>query len=497
VRLINVCISKIITTGFLSLSFVTISYNMDVPYERNVTTLLTTIISNVVTITLLGIYKPIKHGAAKPAKNENQNENENENENNNDPSNEKGEGTHDPSNENSESARDLPQKNNGNISGSSTENDGNAPSSSAENDENINNSSMENGAIVPDSSTYMESFMFQLTHPIGIIHDASKALCSLISGVSLGMSYKYIRLLADTSYYINYETKEKLDAELERRAKKEVEKTENDKEIGKNTQVENDSDTEKLVPKVPPTSDTINTTKLPTLWLPSKWSEFVLKEEKGLKLYAPPEKDYISDPAFDGFYSVKSGMGCLFGAVQCTSTILISCLRLKNMDMLHTMDVLSMYTSYLLLCVVISVSFEPAYYCKPVVCIPVEELDRYTKLDKRNRLIQVLQKVFGGRVGRFLIDFLLFAPVGLMIALLIYINLYITLLWLLSVVSVSIAATASVITLIARPFSSSKIIPYTLVVLILGPLIALVTFSCLYATAEQRYPSSANWLPHF
>jgi hypothetical protein len=85
--------------------------------------------------------------------------------------------------------------------------------------------------------------------------------------------------------------------------------------------------------------------------------------------HAPPEEVYISDPTFDRMYSMKSSLGCLFGAVQCISATVMSCMRLQNGDTVHTMDVLPMYTSYLLLCDTTTVLPKPVYDIKPIICI--------------------------------------------------------------------------------------------------------------------------------
>jgi hypothetical protein len=86
-------------------------------------------------------------------------------------------------------------------------------------------------------------------------------------------------------------------------------------------------------------------------------------------MYTLPDETYVSDPIFDGVYSMKSNIGCLFGPVQCVSTIVILCMCSQNIDTVYTMGVLSMYTSCIRFCAVIYVLFRPVYHCIPVVCI--------------------------------------------------------------------------------------------------------------------------------
>jgi hypothetical protein len=137
------------------------------------------------------------------------------------------------------------------------------------------------------------------------------------------------------------------------------------------------------VAKFDTNENNIDSAQLPMLWLPKYWPKKVEKVRGNPRLLTLPDKKYISSPDFDGFYCMKSSMGCLFGAVQCISGVIISCMRLQNINTMHTMDILSMFTSYLLLCMVIYATCDPGYYCKPVVCIPLMEWETYQKLDDR------------------------------------------------------------------------------------------------------------------
>jgi hypothetical protein len=243
----------------------------------------------------------------------------------------------------------------------------------------------------------------------------------------------------------------------------------------------------------------IGSIQLPTLWLPKYWPKKV-KEVKRLRLLTLPAKRYISDPTFDGFYCMKSSMGCLFGAVQCVSAIIMSCMRLQNIDTMHTMDVISMFSSYMLLCMVIHAACGPAYYCKPVVCLPKLQLGIYEKINNElsfRKLRLCIHWFFDKNWAKILVFLLLSTPICLMVILLIYINRNNTLLLSLSIVWILFVAVISpLIFLLCLLFLSEKLfffqatIPPVL-------LIILIVCSCLVVTPEQKYPNSVNWLPHF
>jgi hypothetical protein len=407
---------------------------MDVSYERNVTTLLTTIISNAITITLLGVYKSIKQDTY----------------------------THE----------EL---------------------------------SWESGTIAPSWLSYIDSFFDTLINPIQLVEDTALALCNLIIGMSVGMPFKYIRLLSDASYFIGYNPQDVVDEDkqgvVDEDKQDEREENANLHIDDSQTDVDDDSlESGSLVVVLENYEDSAQA-QLPKVWLPKYWPKKV-KEKNDLRLLYPPPEKFVSDAGFDEFYSVKSSLGCLFGAVQCVSAIVISCIRLQNIDTVHTMDVLSMYTSYMLLCTVIGVSFDPAYYCKPVVCIPIKQLERYTTIGSRlsfRNLRLCIHSFFSLRRGRMLVSILLVAPICLMTALLIYINKNSLLLLSLSTIWIFVTALGSLLLLVPLIFSviPTDIFATVHMVVTLGLLITLIVYSCLNATVEQKYPSSANWLPHF
>jgi hypothetical protein len=242
----------------------------------------------------------------------------------------------------------------------------------------------------------------------------------------------------------------------------------------------------------------IDSTRWPTRWPPKYWPKGAKRVERPL-LLTLPDKRYISDPIFDGMYSMKSSMGCLFGAIQCVSVIVISCIRLHNIDTMHTMDVLSMFTCYLLLCIVIIVACDPSYYCKPVVCIPENKLEIYSKINDGLSFPELRLRVHSffdeDDWGPILVLLLLLIPIFLMAVLLIYINKNDMLLLTLSTVSILFVTTIGPLTkLLEYPF---LLIFLFQAIITLGLFIALVIFSCLNATPEQKYPSNVNWLPHF
>jgi hypothetical protein len=109
-------------------------YNMDVSYERNITTLLTTIISNMITMVLLGIFMEIKEDYNDKAL--------------------------------------LKQKD--------------------------------------DIYSYAASFFVLLGAPLEFVWYTAKALCCLIKGMSVGMPYKYIRLLSNARYFVSFTSQDKL-----------------------------------------------------------------------------------------------------------------------------------------------------------------------------------------------------------------------------------------------------------------------------------------------
>jgi hypothetical protein len=102
-------------------------------------------------------------------------------------------------------------------------------------------------------------------------------------------------------------------------------------------------------------------------------------------------------------------------------------MRSQNIDTVHTVDILSMYTSYLLLCVVIFISFKPAYHCNLIVCIPRKQFKKYRKVSNGLSFVHLRLHIFkhfqhSREWGSLLINFLLLVPICLMIALLVYIN---------------------------------------------------------------------------
>jgi hypothetical protein len=391
---------------------------MDVSCERNVTTLLTTIISNAITITILGICKSIKQEKL----------------------------------------------------------------------------SKESSTVVPSLSAYMITFSILILDPIEIVKDATRALSHLIMRMTLGFPYKYIRLLSDATYFYGYDSQDEKDQD-----KQDGNEDDCTLQIDDDQTLCNDVREKSFY-----ASHRIftNSAQFRMVWLPEYWPEKVREKKPGFHLLVPPDEAYISDPAFDVFFSVKSVMGCVFGIVQCASGIVISCMRLHNINMVHTMDVLSMYTSYILFCTVISVSLSPAYYCKPVVCIPRNQVEKFTTIGSglapRSWRLYIAT-FFAQQPGHALVGFLLFTPVYLLFGLLAYINKSSTL--LLSLSAVWVFASVFGHLLISDPyFERSNLLEILILgpaVVILGLLITLIVYSCLYATTEQRYPSSASWLPHF
>jgi hypothetical protein len=398
---------------------------MDISYERNVTTLLTTIIFNAITIALLGVYEVIKEEFY---------------------------------------TDDIFSK--------------------------------ESGAIFPSLSTYATTFALLLFQPSRYIKDATIALCNLISGMSVGMPYKYIRLLSDATYFIGHDPQENKQDSIKKNSSTHINGNQTNSDgnsLDNNNQTNNGG------------YSLDGHIRLPKVWPPKYRPKKLTVTMERIQLLTPPDEIYISDPTFDGFYSVKSTMSCLFGAVQCTSSILVSCMRLQNMDTVHTMDVLSMYTSYILFCIIIGISFHPSYYCKPVVCLPEAKLKTYTTISNElsSRDLRLCIHSFFNQYhgyGRLLIHSILLIPICLMVSLLVYINRNNTLLLSLSAVWVFLSAIGCVFVMVPD-FSPLERCTYLLALIqapaASGLLVILIVFSCLYATPEQKYPSNVNWLPHF
>jgi hypothetical protein len=389
---------------------------MDVLYERNVVTLLTTIISNIITIVLLGISVGIK--------------------------------TNDYSDEELLKERD-------------------------------------------DIENYVTSFFFLFAFPLFFIVYAASSLSGLIRDLSVGIPYKYIRVLSDARYFIGYDSKDKFDKDQQSCSENNCSQlTEDDKT---NT---DDTSVDRLF-KFDSRESDIDGIRLPTLWLPKYWPERVKKVKRPLMLTLP-DKRYISDPTFDGMYSVKSSKGCLFGVVQCVSGIAMSCMRLQqSIDMMHTMDVVSMLTSYFLLCIIIAAACNPGYYCKPVVCIPRKKLKIYQKLNNKLSYPELRLRIhsfFDKDRAIVLILILLSIPICLMAALLVYINKNNTLLLALSVVWVLVTTVFESLVILLFNDGTAFVLSATAT---LGLFTTLLVCSCLNATPEQKYPSSASWLPHF
>jgi hypothetical protein len=396
-------------------------------FERNVATTLTTIISNIITITLLGINDTIKQEL--------------------------------------QVTKHTPGAN------------GSKPEQSE--------------AVIPLWSTYMDAFLMMLILPIVHVLGATVALCGLIQGISVGMPYKYIRLLSDASIFVGLDSLDDFYEHKQESYSVHIgDQTDNDS-VNSFTTIDTHS------------KGYIDSNRLSTVWLPEYWPEKVQKA-KHQRLLASPDKKYISDPEFDGMYCIKSSAGCLFGAIQCISSILISCMRLQNIDMVHTMDILSIYTSYILICSVISVSCNPSYYWKPVVCIPRDEWDTYRTASSELRfrdLRLTIDLFFNEKIrGRVLIFVLLSIPLCLIFTLMVYINRNNALVLLLS--SFWIFATVfghMIISTICQwngDDPTKPIIPVEAGVM-LGLLIALMSFSSFTATPEQKQLHSAYWLPHF
>jgi hypothetical protein len=352
----------------------------------------------------------------------------------------------------------------------------------------------EEPTIIESILSYLLQFWGILAFPSFYIFFSAYSLFNFIRRMCLGIPYRYIRLLSDARYFASYNTQDEMNNDDEQdNSEESYSGYIGDKQIhSDNAPINSHSQVD--IHK----SD--EDTLLPTVWLPKFWPKYV-KEKKGLQLMAPPDENYISDPTCDKVYSVKSGMGCLFGVVQCVSTMLISSIRLQNMDTVHTMDVISMYTSYILLCTVIGAWFNPTYYFKPIVCIPRNELKKYTTIDskvlfKNLRLrIHSLDEYFWA----LLIGVLLHIPTYSMGALLVYINRNSMLLMSLSVAYISVIVIMPFFILFAYCVHEKVMVLLLVLYLLITPglPIALLVYSCLDATAEQKYPSSASWLPHF
>jgi hypothetical protein len=395
---------------------------MDVLYERNVITLLTTITSNIITFMLLGVSFYVKNSS---------------------------------------------------LFG-------------------MDKALKEKGIAAPTSRAYFQSLIGLICRPNLMVKYAFDALVNLIKGICKGIPFKYIRLLSSARLYIGYDSQEEFDQD-------------NSGEYLKTTQGDEDDNDSVKFRNYKYSVERVNVTQLPKVWLPKYWPEKIM--DARFDIYAPPDKSYISDPTFDGMYSIKSVSGCLFGAVQCISAIILSCIRLQNIDTVHTMDILSMYTSYMLLCVVIEVSFDSTYHCKPVVCIPRKKLKKYQRISSglsypklRLRIYQHFR--YYRNWGRRLLHLLLLIPICLMIVLLIYINKYDMLLLSLSVAWIFVTIFGDYFEdLLNDNFPLEDyhfdILVYSRTMITGGLFIALVVCSCVNISTEQKYPSNVNWLPHF
>jgi hypothetical protein len=391
---------------------------MDALYERNITEVLTTIVSNIITFTLLGVSTYVRFPR---------------------------------------SGMDETQR--------------------------------EKGISVPTWRTYLQVFMELIYFPIKIVDNATEALRYLIKGACMGMPYKYIRLLSSVEYFIGYNSQEEFDKD-------------NSGSNYKTTQQDEDDNDSVNFCEYRYTAEHIEDTELPKVWLPKYWPEKIMYAD--YCIYVPPNQAYISDPTFDGMYSLKSSTSCLFGAVQCISAIVISCMRLQNINTMHTMDVLSMYTSYMLLCIVINLSFLPGYHVKPLVCIPVTELKSYQKISSKMAHPKLRRRIYmhfqRHRWGYKLISILLLIPICLMVALLIYINKNNTLLLSLSAAWVFTFVFGEYFNYFLErifPLLKYHVNQYFVTAVTGCLLISLIVCSCLNVTTEQKYPSNVNWLPHF
>lgn len=88
-------------------------------------------------------------------------------------------------------------------------------------------------------------------------------------------------------------------------------------------------------------------------------------------------KANISNPKYDDRYSIKSVISCIVAGVQVISTTVDFCMRLANINSVHTLDVIVMFTSWILFCQIILTLLAPVYYTSPSVYIPVIDLARY------------------------------------------------------------------------------------------------------------------------
>ncbi|RCI01446.1 hypothetical protein CU097_010261 [Rhizopus azygosporus] len=113
--------------------------------------------------------------------------------------------------------------------------------------------------------------------------------------------------------------------------------------------------------------------KEPSEYITSTWLPSALKGKESVKrldsyaLRRPMEiKANISNPEYDDRYSIKSVISCIIAGVQVISTTADFCIRMVDINSVHILDVIVMFTNWILFCQIILTLLAPMYYTKPL-----------------------------------------------------------------------------------------------------------------------------------
>lgn len=113
--------------------------------------------------------------------------------------------------------------------------------------------------------------------------------------------------------------------------------------------------------------------KEPSDYITSTWLPPALKGEESVKrldsyaLCRPMEiKVNTSNPEYDDRYSIKSIISYIIVGVQVISTTVDFCMRVVDINSVHTLDVIVMFTSWILFCQIILTLLAPMYYTEPL-----------------------------------------------------------------------------------------------------------------------------------
>lgn len=203
-------------------------------------------------------------------------------------------------------------------------------------------------------------------------------------------------------------------------------------------------------------------------------------------------KANFSNPEYSDRYSIKPVISCIIAGVQVISITVDFCMRLVNIDSVHTLDVIVMLTSWVLFCQIILTLLAPVYYTRPVVYIPVADLAKYCTIDEKavTKTRVTIANFILYRCRKLWLA-LLCLPVIAMLAILLFISRDNVFLCELSAICVALLLVSAITHFVVH----ARAVRFTLGFLIFVSFFFLIIKSCFVTTVEQRYTDTASWLP--